>query len=556
LVWTMLPRIKASALVLLLLTSAIACLLLAVPETGNAPLRAEIADGWYTVNINVTVTDEIGRPIRDAFVGVRDNTSMSWLTDSDGNSMITGLADNVSSYTLWANKSGYLNSQDTIADVNANQTTNLTLVITGATIWGMVTSPLGEVIDATVSIPSIGYSSNVNSSDGTYSIGGVPSGTYPSVVASAPDYTSNESVNFSVTAGKTVRLDFTIYLPTGSISGYVLHDVSQARLSDLNVSASAGNLTYTDNNVIDGLYVIPGLPEGNYTVTATKDGFYPSTLVNIVVVKEYPTTNVNFSLSEKPTKIYGTVKSGIYLQPQVNVSVVGTTFFNISDVEGYYSLENLSAGTYTISAQLEGYVLALVQDVVLPIGGQIKVDIELAAMPGAIVRGEVLEKDTGNPLLYVTVTIIGPDGKQRIKDTNFRGQFEFTGLAEGNYTLQFEANGYWPLEVSRIEVRSDTISNETYFLTPEKKGFTGFIFGFDLAHSMMILALFVTIMILAAAVYLRIRTFQAPENAPAVYDQAEEEEKAEDKEDKDASDLSSAGEIKEKRVRKKKEGGS
>lgn len=552
----MLPRIKASALVLLLLTSAIACLLLAVPETGNAPLRAEIADGWYTVNINVTVTDEIGRPIRDAFVGVRDNTSMSWLTDSDGNSMITGLADNVSSYTLWANKSGYLNSQDTIADVIANQTTNLTLVITGATIWGMVTSPLGEVIDATVSIPSIGYSSNVNSSDGTYSIGGVPSGTYPSVVASAPDYTSNESVNFSVTAGKTVRLDFTIYLPTGSISGYVLHDVSQARLSDLNVSASAGNLTYTDNNVIDGLYVIPGLPEGNYTVTATKDGFYPSTLVNIVVVKEYPTTNVNFSLSEKPTKIYGTVKSGIYLQPQVNVSVVGTTFFNISDVEGYYSLENLSAGTYTISAQLEGYVLALVQDVVLPIGGQIKVDIELAAMPGAIVRGEVLEKDTGNPLLYVTVTIIGPDGKQRIKDTNFRGQFEFTGLAEGNYTLQFEANGYWPLEVSRIEVRSDTISNETYFLTPEKKGFTGFIFGFDLAHSMMILALFVTIMILAAAVYLRIRTFQAPENAPAVYDQAEEEEKAEDKEDKDASDLSSAGEIKEKRVRKKKEGGS
>jgi hypothetical protein len=556
LVWTMLPRIKASALVLLLLTSAIACLLLAVPETGNAPLRAEIADGWYTVNINVTVTDEIGRPIRDAFVGVRDNTSMSWLTDSDGNSMITGLADNVSSYTLWANKSGYLNSQDTIADVIANQTTNLTLVITGATIWGMVTSPLGEVIDATVSIPSIGYSSSVNSSDGTYSIGGVPSGTYPSVVASAPDYTSNESVNFSVTAGKTVRLDFTIYLPTGSISGYVLHDVSQARLSDLNVSASAGNLTYTDSNVIDGLYVIPGLPEGNYTVTATKDGFYPSTLVNIVVVKEYPTTNVNFSLSEKPTKIYGTVKSGIYLQPQVNVSVVGTTFFNISDVEGYYSLENLSAGTYTISAQLEGYVLALVQDVVLPIGGQIKVDIELAAMPGAIVRGEVLEKDTGNPLLYVTVTIIGPDGKQRIKDTNFRGQFEFTGLAEGNYTLQFEANGYWPLEVSRIEVRSDTISNETYFLTPEKKGFTGFIFGFDLAHSMMILALFVTIMILAAAVYLRIRTFQAPENAPAVYDQAEEEEKAEDKEDKDASDLSSAGEIKEKRVRKKKEGGS
>jgi hypothetical protein len=36
-------------------------------------------------------------------------------------------------------------------------------------------------------------------------------------------------------------------------------------------------------------------------------------------------------------------------------------------------------------------------------------------------------------------------------------------------------------------------------------------------------------MILAVAVYLRIRTFQAPENAPAVYDQAEEEAEEEKK---------------------------
>jgi hypothetical protein len=51
-----------------------------------------------------------------------------------------------------------------------------------------------------------------------------------------------------------------------------------------------------------------------------------------------------------------------------------------------------------------------------------------------------------------------------------------------------------------------------------------------MAHSMMILALFLTIIMLAIAVYLRIRTFQAPESAPAVYDQAEEEEAEEKKE--------------------------
>jgi cell division protein FtsB len=41
---------------------------------------------------------------------------------------------------------------------------------------------------------------------------------------------------------------------------------------------------------------------------------------------------------------------------------------------------------------------------------------------------------------------------------------------------------------------------------------------------MMILALFLTIVILAIAVYLRIRTFQAPETAPAVYDTPQQEE--------------------------------
>jgi hypothetical protein len=49
---------------------------------------------------------------------------------------------------------------------------------------------------------------------------------------------------------------------------------------------------------------------------------------------------------------------------------------------------------------------------------------------------------------------------------------------------------------------------------------------------MMILALFLTIIILALAVMLRIKTFEAPDKAPAVYDQEEmqEEEEAEEKE--------------------------
>lgn len=85
----------------------------------------------------------------------------------------------------------------------------------------------------------------------------------------------------------------------------------------------------------------------------------------------------------------------------------------------------------------------------------------------------------------------------------------------------------------------------------------GFIFGFDMAHSMMILALFLTIVILAVAVYLRIRTFQAPETAPAVYDEAEEpkeeEEQAEEVVTTDEREETSGSP--EKKIRKIKKNG-
>jgi uncharacterized membrane protein len=121
------------------------------------------------------------------------------------------------------------------------------------------------------------------------------------------------------------------------------------------------------------------------------------------------------------------------------------------------------------------------------------------------------------------VTIKISETEQRSTITNAFGMFEFTQLVAGNYTLQFVLSGFKPMEIRNVAVQAEGITNQTFYMEPVRKGFEGFIFGFDLGHSMMILALFMTIVILAIAVYLRIRTFQAPETAPAVYDQEEEE---------------------------------
>jgi hypothetical protein len=93
-------------------------------------------------------------------------------------------------------------------------------------------------------------------------------------------------------------------------------------------------------------------------------------------------------------------------------------------------------------------------------------------------------------------------------------------------------DGYQPKEIGPIATTLDeTTEIGSIELEPTRESFGGFIFGFDLAHSMMILALFLTIIILAFAVVLRIRTFEAPDNAPAIYDELDEEDAEEAQEE-------------------------
>jgi len=203
--------------------------------------------------------------------------------------------------------------------------------------------------------------------------------------------------------------------------------------------------------------------------------------------------------------------------------VEGTSIYNKSGPDGSYEIRNLTAGTYTITATSSGYLPMTIPGVVIPPGGETQLNVNLTGLPGAILRGVVRDIRTDEALARVLVTIVNLD-QPRSTETNINGEFEFPGLEAGNYTVRFERSGYRPIEVERISVTEDHVTNMNFELTPLRKGFEGFIFGFDMAHSMMILALFLTIVILAMAVYLRIRTFQAPETAPAVYDAAEQEE--------------------------------
>ena len=522
---------------------------------------------WPSGTIIVNVTDDVSRPLIGATVKIwGDGISWQNQTVDNGTLVLTNLTagepGSPITYLLNATASGYRDSYQETVDLNENETVYVNLVVYGGFIQGTVTTISGglsiPVAGANVTISPLGYTTNVSTSDGSYQLAGIPSNTY-SIIANASGYVPSSLQNVVVPLGGSITRHFVLISQNGSISGHVYRANQLSPISNANVSVQVESVTLTVSSGSDGSYNITNIPEGVYALTASKDGFLSNTSLDVRVTRGNMTDGVDFNLTEKPTRLYGIVKSGSFLLVGVNISVVGTGFYNISGIDGNYEIRNITAGTYTVLASRTGYNSRTIENVVIPAGGETLLDVNLTIMPGSILQGTVIAADSNSALSGVLITIIGENKNTLSTYSNINGEFVFPGLTDGNYTIQFEKEGYRPLEIGHLEVSEADTTNHRFLMSPLRKGVgEGFIFGFDMAHSMMILALFLTIVILAVAVYLRIRTFQAPESAPAVYDEAEEEAEKEGEKTGDIDEVeepSQASDSQDKKVRKIKKNG-
>gem|GEM_PF-857554 len=529
----------AFAIVLLtLMTTAATVMLLddrvTTPNYGGTSLKAGTLSASYNSTFNVTVTDEVGRPIGGSTVGpatvkIFGNTTPStgWTTDSKGSVVITGVLGNStgSLYYISVEANGFDTSPLEPVVAMENRTTNITVILVGGVILGKVstaTMPPVGIAGATVYITDLGpaYSNKTNSL-GQYIIKGVPEGRNYTVLANATGYIGVFSPLVHVPI--TGSVDFVLTSLTGLLSGFVYDSTTHEGLNGTNVSIKIGNTATIVTSSANGSYEFSnGLPPGTYAVTATRNGYYANTTTGVTVTRENQTI-LNFNLTQKPTLLRGTVRSGTLLLVRANISIVGTTLYNISGPDGTYEIANITPGSYTIQASRPGYVTAQFAEII-GLGEDKELSINLTAIPGAILRG-IVSTSVGNiALVNVKVTLVTTNNiTQNSTSTNIKGEFAFTGLLPGTYTLLFELANYRPMQVSGIIVTNASTPSQQFLMTPLPHGFSGFIFGFDLPHSMMFLGLFLTAAILAVAVYLRIRTFQSPGSAPAVYDNVDDE---------------------------------
>ncbi len=104
----------------------------------------------------------------------------------------------------------------------------------------------------------------------------------------------------------------------------------------------------------------------------------------------------------------------------------------------YYRM--IEAGTYTLKFESYGYIPQTISNVVVTANTVTPLDVTLQQASVVTLNGTVLSSATGLPLEGVSVTLEGTPISPA--QTNSQGQFQVSGIMEGEYPVKFVKTGY------------------------------------------------------------------------------------------------------------------
>ncbi len=195
-------------------------------------------------------------------------------------------------------------------------------------------------------------------SSGKYVSQPLASGGY-TVTASYQGYTSDGTrlVTLSTT---NLTVNFTMTQLKGNLTGFVT--TGSIPVSGATVVLNNSLVSFRTNSTAPlGFYSLAGIPNGTYTLSASKVGYVSTQKTNVSITAGGSDW---YNLTVKPTLgiVTGTVNSTTQSGTNkplagVNVTLQGPvgTLHTTTNAEGAYYFTNLTQGTYTISVQINGY---------------------------------------------------------------------------------------------------------------------------------------------------------------------------------------------------------
>jgi len=325
-------------------------------------------------------------------------------------------------------------------------------MVPGSAISGAVLSDANQPVpSATVTLSQEGSAgfgflagggeSSVTDGAGQFSFGHLGAGRYP-LTASLGSHTS---APFEVVLqagqsqpGVTLQLQLGVTIQ-GTVSG-----LPEGMVAGTTVTASGQNSYFQSTHVgADGSFEFDNVPVGIVTLRGTATdptGATRSVTKQVTTTADQPVLTTDLVFEQGHSLSGHVTQAG---QPVPGAMVFanlqgggGRQASAVTDDGGAYQLSGLQEGTYTVNAASPSIGASNRQTITLTSDQTLDI-----AFPSAKIAGQVVDANGKAPLANATVTITAQDASatggfgQRPATTDSNGQFSFSGLAEGSYSL-------------------------------------------------------------------------------------------------------------------------
>jgi hypothetical protein len=181
-----------------------------------------------------------------------------------------------------------------------------------------------------------------------------------------------------------------------------------------------------------GQYSVAGVPVSAYTITASAGGYSGQSAT--ITVAGGQTATQNLSLAPNAGALSGSVTDASTSQPINGATLSYSVGSAVTNAVGQYSFASVVEGTYTVTAHMAGYSDRSAS-VTIPPGTSVTQNFSLAPNPGSL-SGTVTDAHTSQPIS----ANVSFSGGSTTADAN--GQYLFSGVAEGSYSVAATAAGY------------------------------------------------------------------------------------------------------------------
>jgi protocatechuate 3,4-dioxygenase beta subunit len=209
-----------------------------------------------------------------------------------------------------------------------------------------------------------------------------------------------------------------------------------------------------------GAWTVAQVQAGDYVVSATANGFLPETRPKLTVGAGESRAGIDLTLEPGGTTVHGTVTDvgggpigGARVQATDDEarqsSDEAAAFVALTDAEGHYTL-SLPDSSFHLRASHDDYTSAVH-------GARVQgkpLAIDFVLVPGGVVRGQVVARDTGKPIAGAALSArVGRSGQELHHATNDGdGKFVLRSLRPGALAITAVAPGYASSEPASVQL--------------------------------------------------------------------------------------------------------